>query len=86
MGLRSLSFRGTPLYGYVAFSHRYITRALRSAMLITMKRNSHIRVTGIVVDSETDVPLAEVTIRVTDTQVRVTTDETGCVFAGLTGG
>ena len=46
----------------------------------------HISVTGIVLDSETDVPLAEVTIRVADTQVRVTTDETGAFSLDLPAG
>ena len=46
----------------------------------------YISVTGIVVDSETDVPLAEVTIRVADTQVRVTTDETGAFSLDLPAG
>ena len=36
-----------------------------------------VKITGIVVDSNTEAPLVDVTIRVTDTQIRVTTDETG---------
>ena len=36
-----------------------------------------VKITGIVVDSDTQAPLPDVTIRVADTQVRVTTDETG---------
>ncbi len=38
---------------------------------------SPVKITGIVVDSNTEAPLVDVTIRVTDTQIRVTTDETG---------
>ena len=36
-----------------------------------------VKITGIVVDRDTEVPLVDVTIRVTDTQIRVKTDETG---------
>ena len=36
-----------------------------------------VTITGVVVDSDTGVPLPDVTIRVTDTQIRVKTDETG---------
>ena len=36
-----------------------------------------VKITGIVVDSDTEAPLPDVTIRVTDTQIRVKTDETG---------
>ncbi|RKU18317.1 hypothetical protein C6503_09720 [Candidatus Poribacteria bacterium] len=36
-----------------------------------------VKITGIVVDSDTEAPLLDVTIRVTDTQIRVKTDETG---------
>ncbi|MXV73655.1 TonB-dependent receptor, partial [Candidatus Poribacteria bacterium] len=35
------------------------------------------KITGIVVDSDTEAPLPDVTIRVPDTQIRVKTDETG---------
>ena len=36
-----------------------------------------VKITGIVIDRDTDLPLSEVTIRVVDTQIRTTTDETG---------
>ncbi len=36
-----------------------------------------IKITGIVVDSDTELPVAAVTIRVADSQIRTTTDETG---------
>ena len=36
-----------------------------------------VKITGVVVDSDTEAPLLDVTIRVTDTQIRVQTDETG---------
>ncbi len=45
-----------------------------------------VKITGIVVDSETDEPLAGVTVRVIDTQIRVTTDETGTFSLELPSG
>ena len=36
-----------------------------------------IKITGIVVDSDTELPVTAVTIRVADSQIRTTTDETG---------
>ena len=36
-----------------------------------------IKITGIVVDSDTELPVTTVTIRVADSQIRTTTDETG---------
>ena len=45
-----------------------------------------IKITGSVVDSETQAPLVGVTVRVTDTQIRVTTDETGAFSLELPSG
>ena len=45
-----------------------------------------VKITGIVVDSDTQAPLPDVTIRVTDTQIRVTTDETGAFSLELPSG
>ena len=42
-----------------------------------------VTITGIVIDSDTEMPLPEVTIRVADTQIRVTTDETGAFSLDL---
>ena len=82
MGLQSSSFRGclclgmlllvfgTPLARYDADADNHETQ-------------QHVSVTGIVVDSETEVPLTEVKIRVVDTQIRVTTDETGAFSLDL---
>ena len=82
MGLRSLSFRrrlcisvlllgiGTSLAFYEVGADNH-------------KTQQHVSVTGIVVDSETDVPLTEVTVRVADTDIRVTTDETGAFSLDL---
>ena len=45
-----------------------------------------VKITGTVVDSDTETPIAEVSIRVTDTQVRVKTDETGTFSLALPSG
>ena len=45
-----------------------------------------IKITGVVVDNETEAPLAGVTVRVIDTQIRVTTDETGAFSLELPSG
>ena len=36
-----------------------------------------VKITGTVVDNDTEMPIAEVSIRVVETQIRGTTDETG---------
>ena len=45
-----------------------------------------IKITGTVVDKDTETPIAEVTIRVADTKIRVTTDETGAFSLELPSG
>ena len=45
-----------------------------------------VKVTGTVVDNDTEMPIAEVSIRVTDTQIRVKTDETGAFSLELPSG
>ena len=45
-----------------------------------------VKITGTVVDNDTEVPIAEVTIRVADTKIRVTTDETGAFSLELPSG
>ena len=45
-----------------------------------------IKVTGSVVDNDTEMPIAAVSIRVTDTQIRVKTDETGAFSLELPSG
>ncbi len=45
-----------------------------------------VKITGNVVDSETEEPLAGVTVRVIDTQIQVTTDETGTFSLELPSG
>ena len=42
-----------------------------------------VKITGTVVDNDTEMPLPEVTIRVVNTQIRVTTDETGAFSLDL---
>ncbi len=45
-----------------------------------------VKITGTVVDNDTEVPIAEVSIRVTDTQIRATTDATGAFSLELPSG
>ena len=45
-----------------------------------------IKITGTVVDNDTETPIAAVSIRVTDTQIRVKTDETGAFSLELPSG
>ena len=45
-----------------------------------------VKVTGTVVDNETETPIAEVSIRVVDTQIRVKTDEIGAFSLELPSG
>ena len=45
-----------------------------------------VKITGTVVDNDTEMPIAEVSIRVVDTQVRVETDETGAFSLELPSG
>ena len=45
-----------------------------------------VKVTGTVVDEDTQIPIAEVSIRVVDTQIRVKTDETGAFSLELPSG
>ena len=45
-----------------------------------------IKITGHVVDNDTEMPIAEVSIRVSDTQIRVKTDETGAFSLELPSG
>ena len=49
----------------------------------THKTQQLITITGTVTDSDTEMPLPEVTIRVADTQIRVKTDETGAFSLDL---
>ena len=45
-----------------------------------------VKITGTVVDNDTEMPIAEVSIRVVDTQIRVKTDETGAFSLELPSG
>ncbi len=45
-----------------------------------------VKITGTVIDNDTETPIAEVSIRVTDTQIRVKTDETGAFSLELPSG
>ena len=52
----------------------------------THATQSVVKITGTVIDNDTETPIAEVSIRVTDTQIRVKTDETGAFSLGLPSG
>ena len=85
MCLRSLSFSGRFCMGLLLLViGTLLARCEVSAD--SHETQQHVSVTGIVVDSETGVPLTEVTIRVADTQIRVTTDETGAFALDLPAG
>ncbi|MDE0467749.1 MAG: TonB-dependent receptor [Candidatus Poribacteria bacterium] len=45
-----------------------------------------VKITGTVVDNDTEVPIAEVTIRIADTKIQTTTDETGAFSLELPSG
>ena len=45
-----------------------------------------VKVTGTVIDNDTEIPIAEVSIRIVDTQIRVKTDETGAFSLELPSG
>ena len=50
------------------------------------KTQQLVKITGTVVDNDTEVPIAEVTTRVVDTKIRVATDETGAFSLQLPSG
>ena len=45
-----------------------------------------VKITGVVVDSDTDIPLADVTIKVVETNIKVKTDKTGAFSLELSAG
>ena len=85
MGSQSLSFSGCLCMGMLLLVIGTLL-ARCQADADTHETQQYVSITGIVVDSETDVPLAKVTIRVADTQIRVTTDETGAFSLELPAG
>ncbi len=85
MGLRSLSIKGRFCIG-VLLLFLSTSVAFYEVGADNHETQQQVSVTGIVVDSETDVPLAEVTIQVADTEIRVTTDETGAFSLDLPAG
>ena len=85
MGLRSLFFRGRLYIGMLLLVIG-ASFAFYEVGADNHETQQSVSVTGIVVDGETDVPLGEVTIRVADTEVRVTTDETGAFSLDLPAG
>ena len=85
MGLRSLSFRRCLCISVLLLGIG-TSLAFYEVGADNRETQQHASVTGIVVDSETDVPLTEVIIRVADTDIRVTTDETGAFSLDLPAG
>ncbi len=85
MGLRSLFFRGHLCIGVLLLVIG-VSLAFYEVGADNHETQQYVSVTGIVVDGETDVPLGEVTIRVADTEIRVTTDETGVFSLDLPAG
>ncbi len=85
MGLRSLSFPGRLCIGVLLLVIG-VSLAFYEVGADNHETQQYVSVTGIVVDGETDVPLGEVTIRVADTEIRVTTDETGAFSLDLPAG
>ena len=76
MGLQALPFAGRFRIGLLLMIIG-MGIALCKVSADNYKTQQLIKIIGIVVDSNTDTPLPDVTIRVTDTQIRATTDETG---------
>ena len=78
MGLQVPPFSGRLRIGYLLLL-LFIGTALTRCEVGADNHETQqlVKITGIVVDSDTEVPLPDVTIRVTDTQIRVKTDETG---------
>ncbi len=77
MGLQVPLFGGRLRIGYLLLLLIGTALTLYEVSADNHETQSPVKITGIVVDSNTETPLVDVTIRVTDTQIRVTTDETG---------
>ena len=77
MGLQVPRFSGHLRIGYLLIMIIGTGLALCEVSADNHETQRLVKITGIVADSNTEAPLVDVTIRVTDTQVRVTTDETG---------
>ena len=77
MGLQVPRFSGHLRIGYLLIMIIGTGLALCEVSADNHETQRLVKITGIVVDSNTEAPLVDVTIRVTDTQIRVTTDETG---------
>ena len=77
MGLQVSPVAGRLRIGYLLLMIIGTGLALCNVSADNHEPQQLVTITGIVVDSNTEVPLPDVTIRVTDTQIRVTTDETG---------
>ncbi len=77
MDLQASPFAGRLRIGYLLLMIIGTGLAVCNVSADNHETQQLMKITGIVVDSDTGVPLPDVTIRVTDTQIRVKTDETG---------
>jgi len=80
--LINMGLQASPVAGRLRIGYLLLMIIGTGLTLCNVSADNHetqqlVTITGIVVDSNTEVPLPDVTIRVTDTQIRVTTDETG---------
>ena len=77
MGLQVSRFGGRFRIGYLLLLLIGVVLTCCEVGADNHETQQRIQITGIVVDSDTELPVAAVTIRVTDSQIRTTTDETG---------
>ncbi len=77
MGLQVPRFGGRLCIGYLLLLFIGIVFAYCEVSADNHETQQLMKITGIVVDSDTALPVTAVTIRVADSQIRTTTDETG---------
>ena len=77
MGLQVPRFGGRFRIGYLLLLLIGITLTCCEVGADNHETQQRIKIAGIVVDSDTELPVTAVTIRVADSQIRTTTDETG---------
>ncbi len=77
MGLQVPRFGGRFRFGYLLLLLIGVALTCCEVGADNHETQQRIKIAGIVVDSDTELPVAAVTIRVADSQIRTTTDETG---------
>ena len=77
MGLQVPRFGGRFRTGYLLLLLIGVALTFCEVGADNHETQQRIKITGIVVDSDTELPVTAVTIRVADSQIRTTTDETG---------